>query len=94
MNYILSNDINERCSGTSKNDKKLRESLLYSFTRLCKLAPKESNFSVINTEFNDFVADMFYSIQKTRISLENYISPLRNVSMNGMVVHMVIDVLT
>lgn len=69
MNYILSNNINERCGGTSKNDKKLRESLFYFFTRLCKLAPKESDFSITNTEFNDFVADMFYSIQKNKSKL-------------------------
>lgn len=70
MNFILSNGINEACSETSKNGKKLRESLLYCFTRLCKLAPNKSDFSVVNTEFNDFIADLFYSIQKSKNNLK------------------------
>lgn len=69
MNFILSININEECK-ISKNSKNLRESLLYCFARLCKLAPKGSDFSVVNNEFNDFISDLFYSIQKNKIHLK------------------------
>lgn len=69
MNYILLEDINKICDISYKEGKKLRKKLFYCFARLCKLSAKENNFSVINQEFNNFISDLFYSIQKDKSKL-------------------------
>lgn len=69
MNYILSNDINKICDTSSKEGKRLRKRLFYCFARLCKFSSKGNNFSVVNNDFDDFISDLFYSIQKNRSKL-------------------------
>lgn len=70
VNYILSNDIDKLCCDISKKGKDLRKSLLCCFARLCKLAPKENNFTFTSNEFNDYIADLFYSIKKEKSKLK------------------------
>lgn len=64
LDKIISFDINTLCQGTTSKSKKLKKSLFTLFTRLCKIIPKQSDFSIVNDEFKDFIADLYYSIKQ------------------------------
>ena len=63
-NQIFSFDINALCEGSASKSKELKKLLFALFTRLCKIIPKQSDFSIVNEEFNEFIADLYYSIRQ------------------------------
>lgn len=63
-NQIFSFDINTLCEGSASKNKELKKLLFALFTRLCKITPKKSDFSIVNEEFNEFIADLYYSIRQ------------------------------
>ena len=69
-NQILSFDINRLCEGSASKSKELKRLLFALFTRLCKITPKQSDFSIVNVEFNDFISDLYYSIRQDKKKLQ------------------------
>lgn len=67
---IFSFDINALCEGSASNSKELKKLLFALFTRLCKITPKQSDFSIVNEEFNEFIADLYYSIRQDKKKLQ------------------------
>lgn len=63
-NQIFSFDIDTLCEGSASKSKELKKLLFALFTRLCKITPKKSDFSIVNEEFNEFIADLYYSIRQ------------------------------
>lgn len=66
---IFSFDINALCEGSASKSKELKKKLFALFTRLCKIIPKQSDFSIVNEEFNEFIADLYYSIRQDKKKL-------------------------
>ena len=66
---IFSFDINALCEGSASKSKELKKILFALFTRLCKIIPKQSDFSIVNEEFNEFIGDLYYSIRQDKKKL-------------------------
>ena len=69
-NQIFSFDINALCEGSASKSKELKKLLFALFTRLCKITPKQTDFSIVNEEFNEFIADLYYSIRRDKKKLQ------------------------
>ena len=70
LNQVFSFDINTLCEGSASKSKELKKSLFVLFTRLCKITPKQSDFSIVNEEFNDFIADLYCWIRQDKKKLQ------------------------
>lgn len=67
---VLSFDINALCEGSASKSKELKKISFALFTRLCKIIPKQSDFSIVNEEFDEFIADLYYSIRRDKKKLQ------------------------
>lgn len=70
LNQIFSFDINTLCKGNVSKSKDLKKLLFALFTRLCKITPKQSGFSIVNEEFDDFISDLYYSVRQDKRKLQ------------------------
>lgn len=57
---------------------KNRSILATFFSRLCKIAPKNAEMQTINSEFTDFISDLYYANKKDKSKLKNLYATVKN----------------
>lgn len=70
MNYLRFIDLNEICRKSPKNSE-LKSNLFLLFTRMCKLSPKQDDFSIVNAEYTSFIENLFYSVKGDKKKMQN-----------------------
>lgn len=78
LNYILKNDIDQYANRDKTAYKEMRNILMIFFSRLCKLAMKDSKLETVNREFKDFISDLYYANKREKVKVKNLYSTVKD----------------